>query len=94
MGQEAGLTRLTSDESLENIANPVKRSRAVARRSRKKLDDTLIKRLLMDYRHLDPLEAEDAAIKMAKKTMSNLAGLHNPDSVSYTHLTLPTILLV
>ena len=28
---------------------------------------------------MDELDAEEAAIKKAKETMSNLAGLHNPD---------------
>jgi hypothetical protein len=78
-GQEDGLNRLTVDEYLENIANPVKRSRAAARRARKDLEDTLRIRFQKDYRNLDPLEAEAAAIKKAKETMLNLAGLHNPD---------------
>jgi hypothetical protein len=78
-GQEDGLNRLTVDEYLENIANPVKRSRAAARRARKDLENTLRKRFQKVYRNLDTLEAADAAIKKAKETMSNLAGLHNPD---------------
>jgi hypothetical protein len=40
-GQEDGLNRLTVDEYLENIANPVKRSRAAARLARKDLQDKL-----------------------------------------------------
>ncbi|VVO28166.1 DUF6861 domain-containing protein [Pseudomonas fluorescens] len=78
-GQEDGLNRLTVDEYLENIANPVKRSRAAAKRARKDLENTLRKRFQKDYRNLDPLEAEAVAIKKAKETMANLAGLHNPD---------------
>jgi len=79
-GQEDGLNRLTVDEYLENIANPVKRSRAAAKRARKDLTTTLKKRFQREYqKNMTPLEAEAEAIKKAKETMSNLAGLHNPD---------------
>ncbi|MBI6574484.1 hypothetical protein YA0001_23230 [Pseudomonas viridiflava] len=78
-GQEDGLNRLTVDEYLENIANPVKRSPAAARTARKDLQDQLEERFQNDFPDLDVLEAEEAAIKKAKETMANLAGLHNPD---------------
>ncbi|WP_024690089.1 DUF6861 domain-containing protein [Pseudomonas tremae] len=78
-GQEDGLNRLTVDEYLENIANPVKRSQAAARTARKDLQDQLEERFQNDFPDLDVLEAEEAAIKKAKETMANLAGLHNPD---------------
>lgn len=78
-GQEDGLNRLTVDEYLKNIANPVKRSPAAARAARKDLQDQLEERFQNDFPDLDILEAEEAAIKKAKETMANLAGLHNPD---------------
>jgi hypothetical protein len=79
-GQEDGLNRLTVDEYLENIANPVKRSPKAARQARKDLQDTLQARFQEDFsQSMDELDAEVAAIKKAKETMSNLAGLHNPD---------------
>jgi hypothetical protein len=79
-GQEDGLNRLTVDEYLENIANPVKRSRTAAKRARKDLTTTLQKRFQREYqKNMTPLEAEAEAFKKAKETMSNLAGLHNPD---------------
>ncbi|WP_325948611.1 DUF6861 domain-containing protein [Pseudomonas putida] len=78
-GQENGLNRLTVDEYLKNIANPVKRSPAAAKKARKDLQDQLEERFLNDFLDLDVLEAEEAAIKKAKETMANLAGLHNPD---------------
>jgi len=79
-GQEDGLNRLTVDEFLENIANPVKRSPAAARQARKDLQDTLQERFQKDY--LQTMSAKTArveSVKKAKETMSNLAGLHNPD---------------
>lgn len=79
-GQEDGLNRLTVDEYLENIANPVKRSRATASQARKDLHDTLQERLQTEY--LKTMSAKNArleSVKKAKETMSNLAGLHNPD---------------
>ena len=79
-GQEDGLNRLTVDEYLENIANPVKRSQKAAKQARKDLQDTLQARFQEDFsQFMDELDAEVAAIKKAKETMSNLAGLHNPD---------------
>lgn len=79
-GQEDGLNRLTIDEYLENIANPVKRSRAAARQARKDLQTKLKERFQVEFqKSMDPLEAEEFAVKKAKVTMSSLAGLHNPD---------------
>ncbi|WP_338921192.1 polymorphic toxin type 15 domain-containing protein [Pseudomonas silesiensis] len=79
-GQEDGLNRLTVDEYLENIANPVKRSQKAARQARKDLQDKLRERFQREYqKNMSPLDAEDFAIKKAKETMANLAGLHNPD---------------
>jgi hypothetical protein len=79
-GQEDGLNRLTVDEYLENIANPVKRSQKAAKLARKDLQDTLQARFQDDFsQFMDEIDAEEAAIKKAKETMSNLAGLHNPD---------------
>ncbi|NWC90838.1 MULTISPECIES: DUF6861 domain-containing protein [unclassified Pseudomonas] len=79
-GQEEGLNRLTVDEYLENIANSVKRSKAAATVARKKLQTDPQQRFQDEFSHtMDSLDAEDAAIKKAKETMSNLAGLHNPD---------------
>ncbi|RMR02762.1 DUF6861 domain-containing protein [Pseudomonas syringae group genomosp. 7] len=79
-GQEDGLNRLTVDEYLENIANPAKRSRAVAKTARKKLLADLQQRLQDEFsKTMDVLDAEEAAIKKTKEAMSSLAGLHNPD---------------
>ncbi|QVI71143.1 DUF6861 domain-containing protein [Pseudomonas syringae] len=79
-GQEDGLNRLTVDEYLENIANPVKRSRAVAQTARKKLQTDLQQRFQDEFsKTMDVLDAEEAAIKKTKEAMSSLAGLHNPD---------------
>ncbi|WP_338583901.1 DUF6861 domain-containing protein [Pseudomonas sp. MAG733B] len=79
-GQEDGLNRLTVDEYLENIANPVKRSRATATQAREALEAQLQKRFQGEFSQtMDVFDAEDAAIRKAKETMSNLAGLHNPD---------------
>ncbi|MNQ95848.1 hypothetical protein D3C85_1114250 [compost metagenome] len=79
-GQEDGLNRLTVDEYLENIANPVKRSREAARQARKELQDTLQERFLKEnLRTMNATAAIEESVKKAKETMSNLAGLHNPD---------------
>ena len=79
-GQEDGLNRLTVDEYLENIANPVKRSREAARQARKELQDTLQERFLKEnLRTMSFTAAREESVKKAKETMSNLAGLHNPD---------------
>ncbi|WP_122293137.1 DUF6861 domain-containing protein, partial [Pseudomonas syringae group genomosp. 3] len=48
-GQEDGLNRLTVNEYLENIANPIKRSSAAARRARMDLEDTLTARFQEDF---------------------------------------------
>ena len=79
-GQEDGLNRLTVDEYLENIANPVKRSQQAASQARKDLQNKLKERFLDEFSQtMDELDAEEAAIRKAKRTMASLAGLHNPD---------------
>ncbi|RMN59557.1 DUF6861 domain-containing protein [Pseudomonas savastanoi] len=79
-GQEDGLNRLTVDEYLANIANPIKRSKAAATMAQKKLQTDLQQRFQDEFSQtMDVLDAEDAAIKKTKEVMSNLAGLHNPD---------------
>ena len=79
-GQEDGLNRLTVDEYLENIANPVKRSQKAARQARDDLQAKLQERFQEEL--LQTMSAKSAraeSIQKAKETMSNLAGLHNPD---------------
>ncbi|RRV04167.1 hypothetical protein EGJ27_23110 [Pseudomonas sp. v388] len=79
-GQEGGLNQLTVEEFLENVVSPVKRDSAVAKRARRDLQLKLQDRFLEEFMQtMDELDAEDAAIKKAKETMSTLAGLHNPD---------------
>jgi hypothetical protein len=79
-GQEDGLNRLTVDEYLENIANPMKRSPSAARKARRELEDKLINRFQEELlQTLGPREARAQSIERARQTLSNLAGLHNPD---------------
>ena len=79
-GQEDGLNRLTVDEYLENIANPVKRSRAAAAFARRNLRNKLQERFQNDFlQTMSPKEAKAEGLKKAMETMSTLAGLHNPD---------------
>ncbi|WP_130908423.1 DUF6861 domain-containing protein [Pseudomonas sp. Sample_16] len=79
-GQEDGLNRLTVDEYLENIANPVKRSRAAANRARNTLKINLQKRFNEEFlKTMSATHAKAESVRKAKETMSNLAGLHNPD---------------
>jgi len=79
-GQETGLNRLTVEEYLENIANPIRRNSAAATRARKVLRDKLQRRFQKEYMAtMDVFEAGEAAINKTKETMSSLAGLHNPD---------------
>ncbi|MFJ4430185.1 DUF6861 domain-containing protein [Pseudomonas sp. NPDC089395] len=82
-GQEKGMNRLTVDEFLKNIADPVLRNPANAKQARRDQEDAFINRfleeLLEDY---DFIEAEDIAIKKAKSEMSTIAALHNPDLVA------------
>jgi hypothetical protein len=81
-GHEDGLNRLTVDEYLQNIANPVKRNQATARQARKEMQDALTERFQNEFSGLNAVEAEQAALKKAKETMANIAGLHNPDLTS------------
>jgi hypothetical protein len=79
-GQETGLNRLTVDEYLENIANPVKRDKAASRKARDTLKRKLQARFQRELsKEMDPYDAETAAINKARKIMSTCAGLHNPD---------------
>lgn len=82
-GQEDGLNRLTVDEYLENIANPVKRSKAAAIAARKKLQTDLQQRFQDEFSQtMSPKTAKIESLKKAKETMSSLAGLHNPDLIA------------
>lgn len=79
-GQQDGLNRLTVEEFLANVANPVKRNPIVARKARKQMQDKLEQRILDDLLDkMSPLEAQKAAARLAKETMATLAALHNPD---------------
>ena len=79
-GQEGGLNKLTVEEYLENIANPVKRSRKAAQDARRDLESALTVRFQMEFqKKMSVLDAEVAAAKEVAKTMSTIAGLHNPD---------------
>ncbi|QNT39807.1 MULTISPECIES: DUF6861 domain-containing protein [Pseudomonas] len=81
-GQQEGLNRLTVEEFLENIANPVKRSPSAAKRARKELEEALTQRLEEELQESMGYRAAKAeAAKRAKKTMASLAALHNPDLV-------------
>nr|WP_314617649.1 polymorphic toxin type 15 domain-containing protein [uncultured Pseudomonas sp.] len=82
-GQQDGLNRLTVEEFLENVANPVKRDPRVARRARMKLQRELQARLQSELSKVMPaLEAEKIAIQQTKETMASLAALHNPDLIA------------
>lgn len=93
-GQEDGLNRLTVDEYLENIANPVKRSPKAARQARKDLQDTLQERFQKEYlKTMSAKSAREESMKKAKETMSNLAGLHNPDLGAGVKISLQTLVI-
>lgn len=79
-GQENGLNRLTADEYLKNVASPIARDPAVAKRARADLHAHLQSRYFDElFQTMDALDAEEAAFAKAKETMTSLAGLHNPD---------------
>ncbi|EMR44966.1 DUF6861 domain-containing protein [Pseudomonas putida] len=79
-GQQDGLNRLTVEEFLENVANPVKRDPAVARAARRDLQDRLEKRINKELlAEMSPAEATRLSTIKAKETMATLAALHNPD---------------
>ncbi|MNJ33499.1 hypothetical protein D3C77_281850 [compost metagenome] len=79
-GQQEGLNRLSVEEFLENIANPVKRDPAIARTARRELQDKLQKRIQRELlAEMSPLEAMKMSAIKAKETMASLAALHNPD---------------
>ncbi|BDM21802.1 polymorphic toxin type 15 domain-containing protein [Pseudomonas sp. LRP2-20] len=79
-GQEKGMNNLTVQEFLQNIADPILRNPNNAKRARRDQEDAFINRfleeLLQDH---DFLEAEELATKKAKREMSTIAALHNPD---------------
>ncbi|EIK96855.1 hypothetical protein PMM47T1_09356 [Pseudomonas sp. M47T1] len=79
-GQERGLNRLTVQEYLENVANPIKRNKRAAAIARADFEEKLRHRFQKEFSFmLDPVAAKRKAIEDARNTMSNLAGLHNPD---------------
>ncbi|WDY59605.1 DUF6861 domain-containing protein [Pseudomonas sp. PSKL.D1] len=82
-GQQEGLNRLTVEEFLENINNPVHRNPAIARRERIKFEHNLQSRLQSELStKMSPSEARKLSIEQAKETMSSLAALHNPDLIA------------
>ncbi|MBP2288574.1 hypothetical protein J3A99_003708 [Pseudomonas sp. BP7] len=82
-GQQDGLNRLTVEEFLENIANPIKRDPKTARKARQKLYDDLRKRAYRKLpKDMNPIEARKISTMQAKETMSSLAALHNPDLIA------------
>ncbi|QLJ12877.1 hypothetical protein H0H12_20835 [Pseudomonas putida] len=82
-GQQDGLNRLTVEEFLENIANPIKRDPKTARKARQKLYDDLRKRAYRKLpKDMNPVEARKISTMLAKETMSSLAALHNPDLIA------------
>ena len=79
-GQQDGLNRLTVEEFLENVANPVKRDPKLAKMARRDLYIKLRNRIQEDLsKTRGPVEARKLAEMQAKETMSTLAALHNPD---------------
>jgi len=82
-GQQDGLNRLTVEEFLENIANPIIRDPKTARKARQKLYDDLRKRAYRKLpKDMNPIEARKISTMQAKETMSSLAALHNPDLIA------------
>ncbi|MCI0912451.1 DUF6861 domain-containing protein [Pseudomonas putida] len=82
-GQERGMNRLTVDEFLKNIADPILRNPANAKQARRDQEDAFINRFLEELlEDHDFIEAENIAIKKAKSEMSTIAALHNPDLVA------------
>jgi len=79
-GQQDGLSRLTVEEFLENVANPVKRDPKIAKLARRDLYIKLRNRIQQDLsKTMNPIEALRLSEIQAKATMSTLAALHNPD---------------
>lgn len=82
-GQQDGLNRLTVEEFLANVANPVKRNPAQAKQARKRLLRDLELRNREELLEImSPREAKIIAAQRAKETMSTLAALHNPDLIA------------
>ncbi|MGF6394800.1 hypothetical protein QFZ86_003734 [Pseudomonas plecoglossicida] len=74
------MNRLTVEEFLENVANPVKRDPKLAKMARRDLYIKLRNRIQEDLsKTRGPVEARKLAEMQAKETMSTLAALHNPD---------------
>ncbi|GLO27518.1 DUF6861 domain-containing protein [Pseudomonas putida] len=79
-GQQDGLNRLTVEEFLENVADPVKRDPAIVRAARRDLQDRLEKRINKELlAEMSPAEATKLSTLKAKEAMATLAALHNPD---------------
>ncbi|WDY56099.1 DUF6861 domain-containing protein [Pseudomonas sp. PSKL.D1] len=79
-GQQEGLNRLTVEEFLENVANPIKRDPQEAKRARKQLQHDLVNRAYEELLEtMTPSKARLIAEARARQTMSTLAALHNPD---------------
>ncbi|MEB3900016.1 polymorphic toxin type 15 domain-containing protein [Pseudomonas putida] len=79
-GQQDGLNRLTVEEFLANVANPVKRDPKVAKQAREDLYIHLRGRIYEELsKTMGPREARKLSEMQAKETMSTLAALHNPD---------------
>lgn len=82
-GQQDGLNRLTVEEFLENVANPIKRNPAQAKLARKRFFRDLELRIREELLEtMSSREAKTIAAKRAKETMSTLAALHNPDLIA------------
>ncbi|WP_176506839.1 DUF6861 domain-containing protein [Pseudomonas urethralis] len=82
-GQQDGLNRLTVEEFLENVANPIKRSPSAAKRARKQLEEGLTQRIEEELQESMGLRAAKIeASRRAKETMASLAALHNPDLIA------------
>lgn len=82
-GQQDGLNRLTVEEFLENVANPIKRSPSAAKRARKQLEEGLTQRIEEELQESMGLRAAKVeASRRAKETMASLAALHNPDLIA------------
>ncbi|MNC10492.1 hypothetical protein D3C75_581430 [compost metagenome] len=82
-GQQDGLNRLTVEEFLENVANPIKRDPRAAKLARRRLQRDLEIRLHEELLEtMSPHEAKVLAARKAKETMSTLAALHNPDLIA------------
>jgi hypothetical protein len=79
-GQEDGINWMTVEEFLDRIINPDERNPGIAKEARKEYQEATEERISRELsRTMPPLEAQEMAAKEAKKTMSTIAALHNPD---------------